>query len=205
MIDTHAQGAASSRSGRAPRWARLVGLASWLATVAGIAGSVGIAGTAGCVADGETGSGNESYEIDCRGLPCDWVTLEGSVRYGSTWHDGDVGVDLSGEGRAVAEQRVVLLAYRTRQLDLTASMVRDPGAPTHFEFDFYAAGQGPGETFWDRSPPFLVTRSIDVFEQGVFVLHREVLIPSEAAAVVVRVVKEGSGRVMLDEFTLGHA
>ena len=37
-----------------------------------------------------------------------------------------------------------------------------------------------------------------------FVLHREVLIPSEAAAVVVRIIKEGDGRAMLDEFTLGH-
>jgi hypothetical protein len=158
-----------------------------------------------CVVDAETSTGNESYEVDCRGLPCDWVTKEGNVRYGATWHDGDVGVDLSGDGRAVVEQRVVLFPLHTRQLDLTASILRDPEVTLRFEFDFYAPGSTTGDTFWDRDPVFLVTRSVDVFEHGTAVVHREVLIPSEAAGLVVRIVKEGSGRAMVDELTLGHS
>lgn len=112
---------------------------------------------------------------------------------------------MSGDGRVVVEQRVVLFPLHTRQLDLQASILRDADVTMHFEFDFYAPGSAPGATFWDRSPVFLVERSVDVFELGVFVAHREVPIPSEAAAVVVGIIEEGNGRAMIDEFTLGHA
>ena len=98
----------------------------------------------------------------------------------------------------------MLFPLHTRQLDLQASILRDAGVTLRLEFEFYAPGSAPGATFWERSPVFLVKRSVDVFELGVFTAHREVLIPSEAAAVVVRIVKEGSGRAMIDEFTLGH-
>jgi len=142
-------------------------------------------------------------EVDCRGVPCDWKTIEGNPSYGATWHEGDVGVDLSGSGRVVVEQRVVLFPLRTRQLEMTASVVRDAPVTLHMQFDFYAAGQQAGQTFWDRQPVFLLTRDVNVFELGVNKIHRDVLIPSEAAAIVVRLVKEGDGRAMVDEFTLG--
>ena len=153
-------------------------------------------------ADDSQASG--SMEVDCRGVPCDWTIVEGNPKFGPTWHEGDVGVDLSGNGRAVVEQRVVMFPLHTRQLFMQASIVRDAEVSMHVQFDFYATGQGTGQTFWDRSPVFLVTRDVDVFELGVAQIHRQVLIPSEAAAVVVRIVKDGDGRAMFDEFTLGH-
>jgi hypothetical protein len=162
------------------------------------------AASIGCVVDAGNDSSTASYEVDCRGVPCDWVIKEGTPRFGATWHKGDIGVDLSGDGRAVVEQRVVLFPLHTRQLDMLAAVLRDAGAQLHLELDFYAPGSASGATFWDRSPVFLVTRNVDVFELGVFTMHRQVLIPSEAAAVVVRIVKDGSGRAMIDEFTLGH-
>jgi len=162
-----------------------------------------VASLSACVVDGTDDSADESMEVDCRGVPCDWVATQGSPRFGSTWHDGDVGVDLSGDGPAAVEQRVVMFPLPTRQLELTASIVRDAEVSLHVELDFYAPGSQPGETFWDRAPVFLLTRDIDVFELGVAKIHREVLIPSEAAAIVVRLVKDGDGRAMVDEFTLG--
>ena len=94
-------------------------------------------------------------------------------------------------------------AQDDRQLTLRAFVVRDTTATMKFFVDFYAPGQSPGETFWDRSPVFLVTREIDVVEHGVVAFHRSVLVASEGAAVVLRVVKDGTGLAMLDELTLG--
>ena len=172
-------------------------------TLVALAGVLGAA-LLGCVTEAEKSNPNEAMEIDCRGVPCDWVTLEGAPRYGATWHDGDIGVDLSGNGRVVVEQRVVLLPLRTRQLELEAAIVRDAGVTLQIELDFYAPGGAPGPTFWERSPVLLLGRSVDVYELGVARIHREVLIPSEAAGVVVRLVKTGNGRAMVDEFSLGH-
>jgi hypothetical protein len=73
----------------------------------------------------------------------------------------------------------------------------------HHELDFYAPGQASGQTFWDRSPVFLVTRTIPVNQQGTFQFARPVLVPSEGAAVILRVVKDGGGPAMLDELELG--
>lgn len=154
----------------------------------------------GCVVDG---TGYQGKQIDCSGLTCDWVTVEGNPRYGATWHDGDFGVDLSGEGRIVVEQRMVLIPPFTRQLPVQASMVRDANVTMRFEFEFYAPGSASGATFWDRAPVLLKTRVDDVFEVGVFHFRRDVLVPSEGAAVIVRIVKEGSGRAMVDELTMG--
>ena len=72
---------------------------------------------------------------------------------------------------------------RQRQLPLGASMIRDANVKITIEFDFYAPGQATGATFWDRSPVYLLTRTYDVFEVGVFRLQRDVLVPSEGAAV----------------------
>jgi hypothetical protein len=154
----------------------------------------------GCIADGGGFSGGQ---IDCSGLTCDWVTIEGSPSYGTTWHQGDQGVNLSGEGRAVTETKMVLIPPFKRQLRMNASMTRDAAVTLHFEFTFYAPGSAPGATFWDRSPVLLAKREVDVPDLGVFRFARDVLVPSEGAAVIVRIVKEGNGRAMVDEFTFG--
>jgi hypothetical protein len=157
----------------------------------------------GCVDSTDDGSSGGD-EIDCTGLTCDWVTVEGTPVYGPTWHDGDLGVDLSNEGPIVIELRDVLFASQhERQLTLRAVVTRDTTATMAFELDFYGEGSGQGPTFWDRSPIFLVTRHVDVIEHGVVSFHRSVLVPSEGAAVVLRVKKDGTGFAMLDELTLG--
>ena len=130
--------------------------------------------------------------------------MTGHMNVGATWHDGDRGLDLSGTGTTVVEQRAVLLLLTTRQLELAASMFRDPNVSIHIEFDWYAVGQGAGPTFWDRGPHLISQASYDIYETNAFIMHREVLVPSEAAALVLRVRKEGDGRAMIDEITLGH-
>jgi hypothetical protein len=165
---------------------------------------ISVAPFVGCISSTDD-SGVPGDEIDCTGLVCDWAPREGTPRFGPTWHDGDLGVDLSDSGRQVIELRdVFFLNHDTRQLALRAVALRDPSASLSFELDFYAPGPGASGTFWDKMPIFLVTRSVDVLQQGVFSFHRQVLLPSESAAVVLRVVKDGEGRVMLDEVTLGH-
>jgi hypothetical protein len=162
-----------------------------------------LAVTTGCIGSTDDGS-DTGDEIDCTGLVCDWTTVEGDPVYGPTWHDGDLGVDLSNDGPIVIELRDVLFeSQHERQLTLRAIIVRDPTATLAFELDFFAPGQMPGATFWDRSPVFLVTRHVDVVEQGVVGFHRSVLVPSEGAALVLRVLKDGTGLAMLDELTLG--
>jgi hypothetical protein len=149
-----------------------------------------------------TTTGNN--EIDCTGLVCDWIVVQGTPIFGPTWHSGDLGIDLSNEGPQVIELRDVLFAAnQNRQLALQAAIVRDPTATMAFELDFYASGSDAGATFWDRSPVFLVTRHIDVVPQSVFWFERDVLVPSEGAAVVLRIIKDGTGRAMVDELTLG--
>jgi hypothetical protein len=143
-------------------------------------------------------------EIDCSGLVCDWTVVEGTPTFGPTWHQGDLGIDLSADGGQIIELRDVFFAASTnRQLELDAAIARAPTATMAFEFDFYAPGQDGGEPFWDRSPVFLETRHIDVVPQGVFWFQRDVLVPSEGAAVVLRIKKDGTGRAMVDELTLG--
>ncbi|MGZ3449790.1 MAG: hypothetical protein ACXVEF_09340 [Polyangiales bacterium] len=149
------------------------------------------------------GGGTSGAQIDCSGLVCDWQTVEGDVRYGTTWHEGDRGVNMSGGGRAVTEQRVVLIPPFRRQLRMTAAMLRDAEVSLTFEFAFFAPGSAPGATFWDRSPVPLATRTVEVPNVGVFNFQRDVLVPSEGAAVIVRIIKEGSGRALVDEFTFG--
>jgi hypothetical protein len=158
----------------------------------------------GCV-DGPTDDGsNPGDEIDCTGLTCDWATVAGNPIFGPTWHQGDLGVDLSSPGPITIELRDVLFeSQHERQLTLRTVIVRDTTATMSFELDFYAPGQAAGATFWDRSPVFLVTRHIDVTEHGAVAFHRSVLVPSEGAAVVLRVSKDGTGHAMLDELQLG--
>jgi len=158
---------------------------------------------AGCIGSGTSG-GNTSDEIDCTELTCDWITVKGSPVFGATWHDGDLGVDLSASGPIEIDIKDVFFAnHDARQLTLRAVITRDPSATMTFQLDFYAPGQGQGATFWDRQPVFLVTRTIPVTQQGTFRFARPVLVPSEGAAVILRVLKDGGGPAMLDEVELG--
>jgi hypothetical protein len=164
------------------------------------------ASAAGCIGscDGTSGPTGSNNEIDCSGLVCDWTVVQGSPRFGPTWHEGDLGIDLSDDGPQVIELRDVLFAAnQNRQLALNAAIVRDPTATMAFELDFYATGSDAGSTFWDRSPVFLDTRHIDVVPQSVFWFRRDVLVPSEGSAVVLRIMKDGTGRAMVDELTVG--
>ncbi len=159
---------------------------------------------AGCVSTTSAG-GNDLHEVDCSGITCDWTIKEGHPVFGPTWHEGDLGVDLSTDGRSVIELRDVLfVTQHDRQLTLRAVIVRDPSAKLAFDVEFYAIGQGQGRTFWDRGPTLLATRHIDIVEQGVLQFHRPVLVPSEGAALVLRITKDGTGRAMLDDITLGQ-
>lgn len=169
----------------------------------GIFGSALLVLLSGCIGSGSSG-GNSNDEIDCTELTCDWTTVKGSPVFGATWHDGDLGVDLSAQGPAEIDLRDVFFAnHDARQMTLRAVITRDPSATLTFVLDFYAPGQASGATFWDRKPVFLVTRTLEVTQQGTFRFSRPVLVPSEGAAVVLRVVKDGGGPAMLDEVELG--
>ncbi len=150
----------------------------------------------------------EQLEIDCRGAPCSWTVVAGTPKIGTTWEDGDVGVDLSGIGLAEVEQKVVLLQQTSRALDLRAAIVRedDPAVKLRFELQWFAPGPGFGSTFWDRQPVALETTTFDVWESRTSAFRRTVLIPSEATALVLRVVKDSSRdtQVMVGDLTLGH-
>ena len=167
------------------------------------AAAIGLAIAAGCIGDTDDGS-LDGDEIDCTGLTCDWTTIAGAPVYGPTWHAGDLGVNLSSPGQIVIELKDVLFeAQQERQLTFRTVMVRDDTASLAFDFDFYAPGSAAGATFWDRQPVFLVNRHLDVVERGVVDFHRSILVPSEGAALILRVTKDGTGLAMLDELTLG--
>ncbi|HEU5060153.1 MAG TPA: hypothetical protein VFU21_26660 [Kofleriaceae bacterium] len=146
--------------------------------------------------------GNEGFEIDCDGKPCDWKLIEGDADLTASWHDGDAGADLSGAGRAVIEQRSAPFEIPTRELVLGAAIARD-GASIRFEIDWYVAGSGEGATYWDRAPILVDTRGFDVEERGVFALEELLSTPSrEVSGLALRVVKEGEGIAMIDEVSL---
>jgi hypothetical protein len=146
----------------------------------------------------------EGLEVDCLDIQCPWTVEEGTPVFGPTWHDGDVGLDLSNPGPISVSLKVVLIGKNSRQFDLSASVFRDPEATLHVDFDWYGVGQGTGPTFWDRSPPLLAQERVDATESGAYVFHRHVTVPSEAAAFVLHVVKEGGGRAYVDQLTVDH-
>jgi hypothetical protein len=159
-------------------------------------------GAAGCGTSTDLLS-NENFAIDCAGQPCDWVVRAGSAGQGS-WHDGDVGLDLSGEGEVIVEQRSAGFTLARRELDFEAAIVRDPSVSLSFELAWYAPGTGVGATFWERDPELLDTRAVPVVASGTFRLETQVATPSlEAEGLVLRVIKEGSGRAIVDELVLG--
>jgi hypothetical protein len=161
--------------------------------------------SSGCAATGEVIT-DEGFEIDCRGVPCDWVIVEGNAKFKPGWIDGDQAVDMTGIGdeRVIVEQRAVLLQQTTRQLLFEAAVVRAPGVELRFELEWYAPGEGFGKTFWDRAPVLLDTRVYKAWEEDVNRIQRTVLVPSESAAVIVRIVKERSGQAIVDELTLSR-
>ncbi len=155
---------------------------------------------AGCGMDDVLG--NEGFEIDCDGKPCDWKLLEGDGDLTASWHDGDAGADLSGAGRAVIEQRSAPFSIPTRELLLSAAVARD-GASLRFEFDWYVAGSAAGATYWDREPLLVDTRGFEVDQRGVFALEELLSTPSlEVSGLALRIVKEGDGMAIIDEVNL---
>lgn len=148
--------------------------------------------------------GNEGFEIDCDGKPCDWKLLEGDADLTASWHDGDAGADLSGAGRAVIEQRSAPFTIPDRELVLTAAVARE-GASLRVELDWYVAGAGAGPTYWDREPLLVDTRGFEVEDSGVFALEELVSTPSlEVSGLALRIVKDGEGTAIVDEVTLGQ-
>jgi hypothetical protein len=146
--------------------------------------------------------GNEGFEIDCDGQPCDWKLLEGDADLTASWHDGDAGADLSGTGRAVIEQRSAPFTIPARELVLSAAIARQ-GASIRFELDWYIAGAGDGPTYWDREPLLVDTRGFEVDDSGVFALEELVSTPSlEVSGLALRIVKDGEGMAMVDEIAL---
>lgn len=146
--------------------------------------------------------GNEGFEIDCDGNPCDWKLVEGEADLAASWHPGDPGADLSGAGRAVIEQRSAPFTIPMRELLLTAAIAREE-ASIRVEIDWYIAGQGEGPSYWDREPLLVDTRSFEVEDSGVFALETLVSTPSlEVSGLVLRVVKDGEGMAVIDEITL---
>jgi len=149
--------------------------------------------------------GNEGFEIDCDGQPCDWVVVEGNPDFTGSWHPSDPGADLSAPGRIVIEQWTAPFEIDSRELLLSAALVRDASATLRFEIDWYASGENPGDTYWDRGPVLLDSRGFEVGQTGVFLLDALVSAPSlEASGAVIRVVKEGTGRAILDELYLAN-
>jgi hypothetical protein len=146
---------------------------------------------------------NEGFEILCGDQPCDWKLVEGDAELTGSWHDGDPGVDLSGDGRAVVEQRSAPFALDTRELTLSAALARDGGATLRFELAWYVAGEGEGATYWEREPVLIDTRVTRVEADGVFALAERVSTPSlEVSGLALRVIKEGDGVAVVDEVAL---
>ena len=146
---------------------------------------------------------NEGFEIDCDGRPCDWNVLEGDPAGTASWHAGDAGFDLSGEGRVVIEQRTAPFTLETRELLLGAAMVRRGGATLRLELDWYVAGGGEGPTYWDREPLLVDQRATSIDQRGVFELEELVSTPSlEVSGLALRIVKDGDGTAVVDEVSL---
>ena len=147
--------------------------------------------------------GNEGFEIDCDGQPCDWKVIEGEPTT-SSWHEGDAGLDLSGSGRVVIEQRSAPFELFGRELVLRAALARDQ-ADLRFEIDWYVAGAGDGPTYWDRDPLLVNTRGFSVNDRGVFELEELISTPTlEVSGLALRVIKEGDGTAMIDEVSLSE-
>lgn len=146
---------------------------------------------------------NEGLEIDCDGRPCDWKVLEGEPAGAASWHDGDAGFDLSGDGRVVIEQRTAPFELDTRELLLEAAMVLRGGATLRLELDWYVAGAGEGPTYWDREPLLVDERATSIDRRGVFELEELVSTPSlEVSGLALRIVKDGDGTAVVDEVSL---
>jgi hypothetical protein len=147
--------------------------------------------------------GNEGFEIDCDGRPCDWKVVEGEPERTASWHEGDAGFDMSGEGRVVIEQRTAPFALEQRELVLRAALARGDGASLAFELAWYVAGEGEGPTYWDREPVLVDTRGFTVDQRGVFELEELISTPSlEVSGLALRAVKDGDGTAIVDEVSI---
>src|SRR5262245_35068043 len=104
----------------------------------------------GCAQNGPS-IANPSFEIVCGAGSCNWDVVEGTVEFHGTWHPGDVGLDMSGEGTAVVEQRDAFAPPSNRDYLLEATVLRDATASVTFELAWYGY-LGNVTDYWERSP-----------------------------------------------------
>jgi hypothetical protein len=161
---------------------------------------LGLAGALGCAQDTLANGG---FDILCSQGPCDWQVVAGAITADRSWHFDDAGLDLSGESAVVLEQRSAPLDLQTRTLELQAAIWREEGVSLQFELAWYVHGSGSGATYWDRAPTLIDTRPVVVEQSGVFLLRQLVSTPSpEVDGLRLRIVKSGSGRIIVDEVAL---
>ena len=146
---------------------------------------------------------NEGFEINCDGEPCDWTVVEGEPTFAGAWHPADPGIDLSGSGRIVVEQRAAPFSLDQRELLLSAAMARTAEVDLRFEFDWYVEGSADGAGYWAREPLLVTSRGFNVDRTGVLHFQELISTPSlEVSGVVIRIVKDGTGTAVLDEIHL---
>jgi hypothetical protein len=162
--------------------------------------SIGVLGLllGACASGAAPGTTNLGFEIACAADPCGWSAVEGTYRYGGTWHPADPGLDMSGEGRVVVEQRATFEAPRTRDYVLEATTLRDPGVNLAFELAWYRAVASTTD-YWSQNPELLRTDHIDITEEGLARWQRTSSVAAEAGGLILRIIKGGSGRCWVDE------
>ena len=153
---------------------------------------------------------NQGFDIECSGTPCEWTVVEGDVATGPSWHPSDTGVVLSGTRRAVISQRLAPFRLYGREIEIGAAVVVDPGVTVRFEIEWYKNSDGSSAiwqsddiTYWQRGPVSLGVRSVSADDNKVRRLEKLVSSPTlSATGLELRIVKEGSGRAIIDEISL---
>jgi hypothetical protein len=149
--------------------------------------------------------GNPGFEVICDGrefvfrdggppaaFACEWKILEGDVRYGGTWHVGDPGLDLSAPGRATVSQRIgPFESPNEREYVLSASVLRREGVSLTFELHWYRAISGSPTNYWAANPELIRIDRFAVTDEGLSRARKLVSVPADAAAVDLRVAREG--------------
>jgi hypothetical protein len=156
---------------------------------------------------------NRGFDIECSGTPCDWTIVEGEVALGPSWHPSDTGAVLSGERRAVISQRLAPFRLSGREVSIGAAVVVDPGVTVRFELEWYRNSDGASATFqsddityWQRGPVSLGVRSVATDDSKARRLSKLLSTPTlEATGLELRIVKEGSGRAIIDELSLSES
>lgn len=156
--------------------------------------------------------GNLGFEVRCDGAPltdggartsspCEWQLVEGTFAYGGTWNSADLGLDLSGDGRVVVQQRTRFETPEQRDYALGATVLRE-SADVYFELAWYRALPALVTDYWGASPALLRVDRLTVEAAGLTRYRGLTTVPSEAGGLVLRIVRERPGRVWVDELAL---